>query len=237
MKKIIVITFLLLLVIPGITNSQIKQRSKKQNVYVGIGFKVMWLTDPQASDAYPFFQLSGGDFLKEIDGIVGITFDEQYGVEFSPGYLYSNALSNNGYYFDAEIGRRYYVPSQTRLFTVPVNVKFKYYPFAKNYSSSFSKMYFGIGGGGMYISEEITGQVYEVEGQGTPRYLSYSDSFWTGNYEIMVGTGSFSKIGFGFEVSYRFVPLTGDAAYKPLITNLATNFNSINLSANILFSF
>ena len=235
MKKIIFIALICL--IPVISSSQIKQRSMSQNVYVGLGFKFIWLTDPQANDAYPFFQLSGGDFLKEVDGYLGITLYEQYGFEFSPGYLYSNALSNNGYYYDSESGRRFYVPTQTRLFAVPVNARFKFYPFAKNYSSSFSKMYFGFGGGAMYINEEIAGQIYLDEGQGVPVYRSATSSFWTGNYEIMVGTGSFSKIGFGFELSYRFVPLPDEQLYKPLITSLATNFNSVNLAASILFSF
>ncbi|HMQ68494.1 MAG TPA: hypothetical protein PKA90_01520 [Ignavibacteria bacterium] len=235
MKKIIIIVLLLL--VPVISRSQIKQRSMKQNVYVGIGFKLIWLTDPQASDAYPFFQLSGGDFLKEIDGIIGITLNEQYGFEFSPGYLYSNALNNDGYYYDSETERRFYVPTQSRFYTIPLNAKFKYYPFAKNYSSSFSKMYFGIGAGPMYINEEITGQIYSDEGQVFIGNRSASDNFWTGNYEIMIGTGSFSKIGFGFEVSYRFVPLPHDVKSNPLITSLATNFNSINLTGNILFSF
>jgi hypothetical protein len=59
---------------------------------------------------------------------------------------------------------------------------------------------------------------------------------WTSNYEILVGIGNFSKIGYGFELSYRIVPLK-QLQTKALITEIASNFSSVNFAANIIFSF
>ncbi len=236
MKKIILILFIFLF--SGSSYSQIKQRSLSTNVYTGIGYKFVYLTDPDASDAYPFFQLSNGDFLKEIDGFLGVILNESYCVEFAPSYLFTNKNGNEGFYFGEGSSRYYYVPSQTRLSAVPLNLRFKYYPFAKNYSSTLSKMYFGIGAGMMYVSEEITSKVYTDDTEFNYLYARTADNdFWTGDYEFLLGVGSFSKIGFGFELSYRLVPLNNTSDNKPLISYIASNFNSINFAANIIFSF
>lgn len=236
MKKIVLILFIFL--VYGISYSQIKQRSLSTNVYAGIGYKFVYLTDPDASDAYPFFQLSNGDFLKEIDGFLGVILNESYCIEFAPSYLFTNKNGNEGFYFGQGTSRYFYVPSQTRLSAVPLNLRFKFYPFAKNYSSSLSKVYLGIGAGMMYVSEEITSKVYTDDTEFNYLYARTADNdFWTGDYEFLLGVGSFSKIGFGFELSYRLVPLNNKSESKPLISYTASNFNSINFAANIIFSF
>lgn len=236
MKTIILILFIFLF--SGISYSQIKQRSLSTNVYGGIGYKFVYLTDPDASDAYPFFQLSNGDFLKEINGFLGVIFNESYCVEFAPSYLFTNKNGNEGFYFGQGTSRYFYVPSQTRLSAVPLNLRFKFYPFAKNYSSSLSKVYLGIGAGMMHVSEEITSKVYTDDTEFNYLYARTADNdFWTGDYEFLLGIGSFSKIGFGFELSYRLVPLNNKSDSKPLISYTASNFNSINFAANIIFSF
>ena len=236
MKTIILILFIFLF--SGISYSQIKQRSLSTNVYGGIGYKFVYLTDPDASDAYPFFQLSNGDFLKEIDGFLGVILNESYCIEFAPSYLFTNKNGNEGFYFGQGTSRYFYVPSQTRLSAVPLNLRFKFYPFAKNYSSSLSKVYLGIGAGMMYVSEEITSKVYTDDTEFNYLYARTADNdFWTGDYEFLLGIGSFSKIGFGFELSYRLVPLNNKSDSKPLISYTASNFNSINFAANIIFSF
>ncbi len=217
--------------------SQVKHRTADETVYMGIGYKFVFLTNQTARDAYPFFQLSNGDFLKEIDGFLGVTINEKYGVEFSPSYLFTNSVSSDGFYYSANSNRRFYVPTETRLFALPLNIKFKYYPFADNYSSSLSKLYFGIGGGGMYISEEILSRIYSDDTQ--LNYIGAVDAennFWTSNFEFDIGISSFSKIGYGFELSYRVVPLNQSGAY-PLISSLASNLNSVNLSLKIIYSF
>ncbi|MBK8554179.1 MAG: hypothetical protein IPL53_25280 [Ignavibacteria bacterium] len=238
MRKLFLFLLLLLFLVSDSSISQIKQRSSSINVYTGIGYKFVYLTDPNASDAYPFFQLSNGDFLKEINGFFGVTLNEQYGIEFSPSYLFTNKNGSEGFYYGTGANRYFYVPVQTRLSAVPVNLRFKFYPFAKDYSSSFSKMYLGIGGGMMYISEEIQSERYTDDTQFNPQGIrTAEDSFWTHDFEFLLGIGSFSKLGFGFELSYRLVPLDDAIESNPLITYIASNFNSINLAANIVFSF
>ncbi|MEO6693879.1 MAG: hypothetical protein ABIY50_06040, partial [Ignavibacteria bacterium] len=189
-------------------SAQIKKRSTDVSVYTGIGYKFVFLTDPQARNAYPFFQLSKGDFLKELDGFFGVSFNDRYAVEFSPAYLFTNSVSSDGFYFQDNSGRRFYQPQQTRLFALPLNFRFKYFPFAEKFSSTLSKVYFGAGAGAIYINEEMTNQIYSDE----TRLVNlgaktYENNFWTSNYELLLGINSFSKIGFGFELSYRFVPL------------------------------
>jgi hypothetical protein len=88
------------------------------------------------------------------------------------------------------------------------------------------------------VSEEITSRVYSDDTEFNYLYARTADNdFWTGNYEFLIGTSSFSKIGFGFELSYRLVPLNNTTDSKPLISFIASNFNSVNLAANIIFSF
>lgn len=235
MKKIFIA--LLFFFLTGNLFAQIKQRSLSTNVYTGIGYKFVFLTDPDANDAYPFFQLSNGDFLKEIDGFLGVTFSEMYGLEFAPSYLFTNKNGNEGFYFGTGASRYFYVPYQTRLSAVPLNLRFKFYPFAKNYASSLSKVYVGFGAGMMYVNEEITSKVYSDDTEFNYLYARTAENdFWTGDYEFLLGTSSFSKIGFGFELSYRLVPLNNTES-KPLISYIASNFNSVNLAANIIFSF
>lgn len=235
MAKIILIV--LISIISNLSFSQIKQRSTNTTAYLGIGYKFVFLTNPDARDAYPFFQLSNGDFLKEIDGFLGISINEKYNIELAPAYLFTNSVSSEGYYFSNSSGTRFYVPSETRLFAVPLNIKFKYFPFVKNYSSSLSKFYFGAGGGAMYVEEEISALIYQ--GEDELNYLgarTFQNSFWTSDYEIMIGISSFSKIGYGFELSYRIAPINNSSS-NPVITSIATNFNSINFTANIVFTF
>jgi len=211
--------------------SQVKTRSTSVSFYTGVGYKFVFLTNPMARDAYPFFQLSHGDFLKEIDGFFGVTIDERYSVEISPAYLFTNSVnSSDGFNFLDT----FYLPQQTRLFALPLNVRFKYFPFVKNYASTLNKVYIGVGAGAMYINEEITNQLSKNNSFITTR--TYENSFWTSNYEVLVGINSFSKIGYGFELSYRFVPLNQPHTI-PLITSLAGNFNSANFVANIVFIF
>lgn len=235
MKKIF---FLILTLFAfNISYSQIKQRTVNTAVYAGLGYKFVFLTNPSARNAYPFFQLSSGDFLKEIDGIFGVTINESYAVELAPAYLFTGAVSSDGFYFTNAGVTQFYEPIQTRLFALPLNIKFKYYPFAKNYTSTLSKFYFGAGGGALYINEEVTSRIYSDENRSN--YLgavNAKSNSWTSNYEMFVGIGSFSKIGYGFELSYRFVPLKENKT-KPLITEIVSNFNSVNLAANIIFTF
>lgn len=216
--------------------SQIKERSLSTSVYAGMGYKFVFLTNPTARNAYPFFQLSNGDFLKELDGFIGISFDEKVAIEFSPAYLFSNSLSSDGFYFEDSRGNIFYYPVQTSLFALPLNARVKFFPFSSS-KSSMSKVYLGAGGGAMYISEEITSQLYiDILRENYLGVRYYENDFWTYNMEILLGINSFSVIGFGFELSYRFVPLNQPKTI-PLITSLSGNLNSANFMANIIFTF
>lgn len=196
MKSFVII--LILLILPPDSYSQIKQRSADVSVYAGFGYKFVFLTNSDARNAYPFFELSNGSFLKELDGFIGVTYSERYTIEISPSYLYSNSLSSDGFYFRDAGGNFFYYPQNTRLYAVPLNLRLKFFPFAKTGNSTLEKLYLGIGGGGMYISEEMTNEIYYDDSRSV--YLgarTYFNEFWTSNYEILLGTKSFSKIGVG----------------------------------------
>lgn len=233
--KILITIFFLFL--SSTSYTQIKQRTNDISVYTAVGYKFIFLTDPTASDAYPFFDISDGNFMRELCGYLGVTITERLSVEFSPAYLYNNKIGSDGFYFENNTGNNFYYPQISRLFAVPLNLRIKFFPFAKNYTSFASKLYIGGGGGAMYIDEEMTNDIYREEGRLT--YLgtrTFKNDFWTSDFEIIAGVNSFSKIGFGFELSYRFVPLN-QPHNLPLITSLAGNFNSANLSANVIYSF
>lgn len=235
MKKIFLV--FLILSISCLSFAQIKQRSANVTAYLGIGYKFVFLTNPDARSAYPFFQLSNGDFLKEIDGFFGVNVNEQYAIELAPAYLFTNSVSGEGYYYNSNNSTRYYLPSQTSLFAVPVNMKFKYFPMAKNYTSSLSKGYIMVGGGAFYADEQISASIYQDDQELV--YLgsrTFENTFWTYDFEFGIGISSFSKIGYGFELSYRFVPINAKGDI-PVITALASNFNSVNFTANIIFTF
>lgn len=235
MKKLI--SLALLFLFTQYSFAQIKERSSSASVYAGIAYKFVFLTDNTARDAYPFFQLTYGDFMKELDGFIGITFKEQFTVEFSPAYLFTNTVSNNGFYFTENNVRRYYYSQEIRLNALPLNGRIKYHPFAGTGNKTLGKMYLGAGVGAMFIKEEMTNQIFTDESR--QEYLgikAFSNDFWTIDYEILAGIASFSKIGVGFELSYRFVPLNQNKT-KPLITSVAGNFNSANLAANIIYTF
>ncbi|MBK6537312.1 MAG: hypothetical protein IPG09_05885 [Ignavibacteria bacterium] len=80
MKKII--SLVILFIISQNTFAQIKERSSSSSVYAGMAYKFVYLTDNTVEDAYPFFQLNSGDFMKELDGFIGITFNERYTLNF-----------------------------------------------------------------------------------------------------------------------------------------------------------
>ncbi len=237
MKKSALI--LLLLVLSQYSFAQIKERSTTLSVYGGMAYKFVFLTDKTVRDAYPFLQLSSGDFMKELDLFIGVTFNDQITVEFSPAYLFTSSNGNNGFYFTKNNERLFYYSQQTRLNAMPLNARIKYHPFAKYENNSLKKMYFGIGAGAMYINEEMTNHIYTDENRTvtvSPGLKKFSNDFWTSNYELLLGITSFSKIGVGFELSYRFVPLNQNKS-EPLITSIAGNFNSTNLAANIIYTF
>jgi len=227
MKKYILTA--LILFISSNSFSQIKSRSDNINYYAGIGYKLVFLTDNTARNAFPFFQLSSGDFMKEITGQFGAVFSETIAAEFAPAYMFTTSYSTDGFYYTGAVnGSRFYVPTDSRLFALPLNLKVKVFPQGKNYTSFLNKVYLSAGAGIQVYTDDIN---YNYIGSARAE-----DEFWNFNYEFAIGLASYSKIGYGFELSYRVVPLDNDVN-KPLITTISSNFNSVNLSANIIFSF
>jgi hypothetical protein len=236
MKKILIVIVILLL--SDYSISQVKSRTTVTSLYAGIGYKFVFFTGSITSNAYPLFQFSNGEFLREINGFFGVSINNKYAIEFNPSYLYSNTANSDGFYFtESNRQRLFYVPEQSRLLAVPLLARFKFFPFSENYKSTTSKMYLGIGGGAIYINEEVVNFIYPDQSSfNTLGAATYENDFWSQNYELFVGINSFSQIGYGFEVSYRLIPLNQNKS-KPLISSVSGNFNSINLSANIIFSF
>ncbi len=225
------------------SEAQIKKRSQSKVYYTGAGYKFVMFTDGSVQDAYPFFDLSTQAFVKEVMGFFGIVVSERVAVELAPSYLFSNDYGSNsddasGFYFEKNGVNRYYVPTSANMHAIPVNLRVKYFPFAKDYGSFFNMLYIGAGGGPIYVSESMDQRVYADESklvyQGATRN---EDSFWTMNFEALAGIATVPKFGVGFEIGYRFIPLGAAAGDKALITSTAKNFNNLNLAINVIYKF
>jgi hypothetical protein len=230
--------FILLLTIQFLLSSLLysQTRTAGPTSFAGLGYSIMIFTDGDVSNTYPTFDFSRGDFLKQINIFYGMKFND-FSIEIAPAFIFTNTQSSDGFYYTETNGsRRFYYPQESRLFAAPINLKAKYYPFTSSVSA-VSNIYFGAGAGMMYIKEEYRNLVYTDESRlvflGTN---NAKNSFWKPNFEAVIGIGSFSKFAYGFEVGYRFVPLDQKRDH-PLITSLAGNFNSVNLSANVIFTF
>jgi len=215
----------------GISEAQIKQRTQNRVFYTGVGYKFVLFTDSEARSAYPFFDITDQAFVKELGGFFGMVLSERVAFELAPSYIFSNEYGSDdseadggGFYFKESGVERYYVPSDAKMFAIPVNARIKYFPFAKDYSSAFNLLYFGAGAGPIYISEQMTQRVYTDEGRLV-------------NFEAIAGIATVPKFGIGFEMSYRFIPLGSADGTKPLITSIAKNFNSFNIAANVIYKF
>jgi hypothetical protein len=234
--KIIKYFFLALILISNISYSQIKTRETTQ-VYAGAGYSFVIFTNSKMTDSYPLFG-SSGDFLKEVNFFGGIKVNRNFAVELSPSIIFSNSTNNKGFYFTNSAGAaQFYVPNTTSFLSVPLNIKGKYYPFTKDLISQMSNVYIGLEAGMVYVKEEITNYIYQDNTMtGFVKSQIDKNSFWKPDFGISVGYGSTAKFGYGFEASYRFVPLDGDSKY-PLTTSFAKDMNSVNLTAKLIFSF
>lgn len=217
--------------------AQIKERSSSAYPYAGIGYSFIIFTDSKVSDIYPFLDFNNNNFLSEINPFFGVRINDKVAVELSPSFIFTTARSNKGFAFTQNNQTLYYLPSETSLFSLPININVKVYPFTADMLSFISNIYVSGGGGPMYIKEKYTNYVYT-----NSNFTGFFDietaehSTWKAHYSMGIGYGSFSRFGYNFEVSYRIVPLSPDKK-KPVVTSLANNFNSVNLSAKITFNF
>ncbi len=242
-SALLILPFAFLLFASGETCGQIKKRSQNTVFYTGAGYKFVLFTDGTASDAYPFFDFSSQAFVKELDAFFGVVLSETVALEFSPSYMFSNDYGGDeseqgGFNFESNGANRYYVPTATSLYCLPVNLRAKYFPFGKDYGSVFNLFYIGGGAGPIYISEEMEQRVYKDDSRLDYLYSTEnSNNFWTVNFEAIAGIATVSKFGIGFEAGYRFIPLSSVKGEKPLVTSLAGNFNNLNFALNIIYKF
>lgn len=234
--------FLFALVVICYTNSysdsfaQVKTRESAQ-AYAGMGYSFVIFTNSDMTDSYPLFG-SSGDFLKEINFFGGIRASRSFALELSPSIMFSNSINNKGItYTNMFWETEFYVPNTASFLSLPINLKAKYYPFTKDLISQMSNFYVGFEAGMVYIKEEFNNSIYTDNTMTNYiRSQTSKNSFWKPDFGISIGYGSTAKFGYGFEVSYRFIPLDGDKKY-PLTTSIAKDMNSVNLSVKLIFSF
>lgn len=237
--------FLLALVVIFYTNSysdsfaQVKTRESAQ-AYAGMGYSFVIFTNSDMTDSYPLFG-SSGDFLKEINFFGGLRASRNFALELSPSIIFSNANNSKGFYYKlpgpTHLDQNFFVPNTTSFLALPINLKAKYYPFTKDLISQMSNFYLGFEAGMVYVKEEVNNSIYFDNTMTTfTGSKTFSNSFWKPDFGISIGYGSTAKFGYGFEASYRFIPLDGDNKY-PLTTSIAKDMNSVNLSVRLIFSF
>ncbi len=236
MKKLTLV-FLFFIAV-NFLSAQTKDR-EKGHPYAGVGYSLVIFTNSDASKIYPVINLNTSSFLSEINLSAGYKFDKNFALEFNPSFVFASSSNNKGFHYNDGANNYFYIPNKANLFTLPINVKMKFYPLAKPTFSFVNNIFVAIGGGPMYINEQYDNGVYaqETNYQTNPiKFETYSNSFWRYNAVISGGYDYSGTIGLGFELSYRIVPLAINGPV-PVITSVASNFNSINLSVKASIGF
>lgn len=236
MRKIILI-FVFILTANFIL-AQTKDR-EKGHYYAGIGYSLIIFTNSNVSKIYPVVNLNSSSFLSEVNINAGYKFNRFVALEFNPSFIFSSSSNNKGFNYYDGVHNYYYLPNKSNLFALPLNVKMKVFPFAKTTFSFVNNIFIGISGGPIYINEQYDNAIYgqETSYQTNPiGFKTSSNNFWRYNAVISGGYDYAGTIGLGFELSYRLVPLAIHGP-EPLITSVASNFNSINLSVKASFGF
>lgn len=238
MKKLTII--FLLVIGANYLIAQIKDRDKG-HPYAGLGYSLVIFTNSDASKIYPMINLNTSSFLSEINLSAGYKFNRNFALEFNPSFVFASSNNNKGFYYYDKLDKSnyFYLPNKANLFTLPLNVKMKIFPFAKQTFSFVNNIFFAIGGGPMYINEQYDNAVYNSENYfqtNALKFQTYSNSFWRYNAVISGGYDYAGNVGLGFEFSFRMVPLAIDGP-APVITSVASNFNSINLSVKASMGF
>jgi hypothetical protein len=234
--KNLIISFVIIFITNGFANSQIKSRGESYS-YAGVGYTLIFFTNSDVTNTYPAFNFRNSTFLNEVNIFYGVRLSKSFAIELSPSFIYTSSGSSDGFYFDDDVGRRFYLPNNADLFALPINVNIKFYPFTSDLLSPVSNLYIGFGGGAMYISEEFDNQIYSDNTLTSfVGYQKSKNNFWNENLLLMVGFNSSARFGYAVELGYRLVPLKGKKD-KPLTTSIASNFNSVNLTFKAIFSF
>lgn len=236
MKRLITLLLFLAFAIPSSSQTVY---SKKTGFYGDIGYSIMIYTNSLTNSIYPAFNFRVSSFNSEITLDLGYKVSDIVSVEFAPSFIYSRSGGSNGFYYTTPgtSSRNYYVPSPPYLFAIPLNAKVKLYPFTKS-SSIFTKgLFFGIAGGPMMIHEEYDNYIYPDDSQNNLINIrSYNNTMWTGNLQLTFGYRGGDQFTYGFEAGYRFVPIPVNRVY-PMVSNIASDMNSVILNLKVGFNF
>jgi len=236
MKKYFLLLIVLFLTV-DVTFAQIKP-TKKSGVYGGIGYSFMIYTNSAVADVYPSFDFRSNSFNTEVNPYLGFQISDAIALEFSPSFIYANSGGSKGFYYSSAVNPTYYyLPSPAYMFAIPLNLKMKYFPFSKASSEVPKGIFFGVSAGPMFIREEYDNRIFSDET--TNSYIatrSYTNIQWAPNTLLSVGYSAKQQFAYGFELGYRFVPLSLKRDY-PLISSLASDLNSVVVNIKIGFNF
>jgi len=236
MKKIIVFPVFLFIII-NLSVAQIKTR-EAGNFYASAGYSFIFFTNSDVTNIYPILDFRRNSMLSELDLEAGFQFNKNIAIAFNPGLIYSNSSPKDGFYFRSNGTNNFYFPNTASLFAAPINAKIKLFPFANNKSVFADGFFFGLSAGAMYIYEQYDNTIYDNNGlnRNVIGFKTVSENYFKPDMMISTGFDAKGSFGFGFELGYRFVPLkTGSTV--PVITSVASNFNSVNLMVKIGFRF
>jgi hypothetical protein len=212
--------------------------SEASQMYTGIGYSLVIFTNPDVSSIYPTIDLYHTGLLSEVYGYLGFKFNKYFAAEFSPSMLFArNTDSPDGFWYSEYNRQVWYISDYASLFSLNVDVKAKIFPFGGEQASLLKDFYLSTGGGVSYLKEEGTYYIYN-DNSYNMTYLGTrlcKNDTWTPNLMFSIGVSTPSKISYGFDITYRIVPIPLERS-SPLSTANASNYNSLNLSIKVLFN-
>ena len=212
--------------------------AKRSGAYAGLGYSFLIYTNSDVSSIYPSFDFRTGSFNTEINPYIGMKLSDAVSLEFSPSIIYSKSGGSKGFYYQSvPTVNYYYLPSPAYIFAIPLNLKMKLFPFTKSGSVISKGLFLGVSAGAMFIREEYDNQIYPNENMNVLLNIkNVSNTLWAPNTLISIGYSSDQQFSYGFELGYRFVPLSIKRDY-PLATSLASNMNAVILNLRIGINF
>jgi hypothetical protein len=202
-----------------------------------VGYSLVIFTNPDVTNIYPVFDIRNGRFISEFNVFYGFQINKTIAIEINPAIVYASTSEAKGYYYNTpEKNRYWYIPQSASLFELPINARIKYFPFgnSKNFTEG---LYLGLSAGPVYIKEQYDNYIYTDSSTLSLFKISTDNNdLWNWNVSFSIGISSMQKFGYGFEISYRMIPLSVNRK-TPLISSNASNFNSFNLSLKALFGF
>jgi hypothetical protein len=220
---------------------QLKTR-KTVTSYFGAGYSFIIFTASNMNKAYPVLNFSSGDFLSEINIFYGFSIAKAVTLEFEPSILFTR--NNRAIHIELKepltVGGSTYTwahPNSLSMLAFPLAVNFRFFPLFK--LKSFGRLFFiGGGAGAIWIREEYD-NYYNNSPAGYLIGENYyfnteSTSQWQPLLRVMAGfTGAGGAFGFGGEIRYNIIPLTG--SNETFITRYSPNYNSVDLTLRFYF--